>query len=224
VESMIELIDKEFDQAGYKQLGERLWKHQEFDDFWMICPIAGAYDIEELQENVYRSLEELRKDYLASEKCTSLLILQEIGGDNERNYQKVIDDENNVFYFKKYVIQYTAEEWGAAKALIPATFHGLGELLMRTEVFEHVKLNEHSPYHLLYAIAHKLPFVMMYAEPKEYEPCPSFAFGGELQTLFEWVEGIPNLTGNNPTDAEMQLARNAIDQLINSRQHVQHQN
>lgn len=221
---MIDLIANEFERARYCALTDRIWKHQEFDDFWVICPIGGGYDIDVLQEDIYNNLVGLRKEYPASDKSTSLLILQKLENNTQKNYQRVIDDENNIFYFKKYVIQFTEAEWDAAKRLITADFNGLGDLLMQTEAFEHVKQNEQSPYHLLYTIAHKLPFVMMNVEKKEYDPNPVISISDELQPVFAWIEGLPDMAGKNATEAEILSAHDVIDQWINANNHEQHQN
>ncbi len=222
MENLIDLINSEFAKADYEPLTDRLWKHREFDDFWMICTICGDYNVDELQEKVYNNLEPLRKDFPESEKSTSLLILQNLDDVAQHNYQKVIDDENNIYFFKKYVIQYTDDEWDAAHSLIAQGFNGLGELLMKTEVFEQVKLHENSPYHLLYTIAHKLPFVMMHVERKEYDPNPTIIINEELQSLFNWIEELPDMVGRYLDNAEIETAQNAIDQWINNNNHEQH--
>lgn len=216
---MIDLITYEFKMAGYGQLSDRIWKHKEYNDFWMIYPICGLYDVEELQEQVYSNLEIFRKKFPESEKSFSLLILQQIEEEKMRNHQKVIDDENDIYYFKKYVIQYTDDEWKAAQTLTDKDFKGLGELLMRTSVFELVKKDENSPFNLLYTIAHKLPFVMMHVERKEYDPNPVISISPELQPLFEWIESLPDMEDKNPSNDELQAAHYVIDQLINEYRH-----
>lgn len=219
MENMIELINNEFVKAGYNLLSDRLWKHCCFDDFWVISTICGDYNIEELQENVYKNLEPLRKDFPVSEKSTSLLILQNLDDVSQHNNQKAIDDENNIYFFKKYVIQYTNDEWDAAYSMITQGYSGLGDLLMKTEVFEQVKQRENSPYHLLYTIAHKLPFVMMHVERKEYDPNPVININEELQSLFNWIEELPDMDGRNPDKAEIEAAQTAIEQWISNNNH-----
>lgn len=222
MEHMIELINSEFAKAGYEALTNWFWKHREFNDFWTICTICGDYNIDELQEKVYNNLDSFRKTFPESEKSTSLLILQNLDDEAQRNYQKVIDAENNIYFFKKYVIQYTDNEWGAAHSLISQGFNGLGELLMKTEVFEKVKLHDNSPYNLLYNIAHKLPFVMMHVERKEYDPNPIININEELLSLFNWIEELPDMVGINPDNAEIEAAQTAIDQWISNNNHEQH--
>lgn len=222
MENMIDLINEEFVRAGYEQLYDRIWKHREYNDFWIVCSISGDYNVDGLQETVYNDLAAFRKSFAESEKSTSLLILQHFDNVAQRNQQKVIDDENNVYLYKKYVIQYTDDEWNGARPLVSHGFNGLGELLMQTEVFEHVKRNENSPFNLLYTVAHKLPFVMMHVERKDYEPNPVINITLELQPLFNWVEDQPEIAGKNPSDAEIQVAHAAIDQLISSQNNEQH--
>lgn len=131
----------------------------------------------------------------------------------------MIDDENNIYFYKKYVIQYTDDEWDSAHSMITQGYSGLGDLLMKTEVFEQVKQQNNSPYHLLYTIAHKLPFVMMHVERKEYNPNPVININEELQSLFNWIEELPDMVGRNPDNAEIEAAQTAIDQWISNNNH-----
>lgn len=135
MENLIDLIYNEFKIAQYDEIGRGVWKHHVYNDFWVIVNIDGDYELDELQEDIFACLDGIRKDFPSSEKSTSLLIVQQVGSNEEKNPQKVIEDENNVYYFKKYVIQYTESEWNAAMSLIDETIC-LGELLMETEVFE----------------------------------------------------------------------------------------
>lgn len=213
---MIDLIRSEFELAQYKQLDKEglMWRHKVYNDFWLICIVEGDLDIDALQEQIFADLTPLRKDNPESEKSTSLLILQLVHDANEKEPQQVIDIENNVYYFKKYVIQFTREDWEATRQSIPADFQNLGQVLMRPDVFEHIKHDENNPYRLLYTIAHKLPFVMMQAERRDYNPIPAFVFDTELQPIFAWTEGVMDMTGRNVSDEELIAAKAAINSFI----------
>lgn len=218
MEHLIDLIRIEFGLAQYHPIDENglLWQHGEYNDFWVICEIVDEYQLEELQERIYGELETLRKNLPKSEKSTSLLILHHLNNAGEKNLQQVIEGENNVYYFKKYIIQYTSDEWIAAKDLLLEYHRGLGQLLMQPNVFEQIRSNENSPYKLLYTVAHKLPFVMMKTEKKEYNPNPTFNICADLQPIFAWVEAFPDMTGRTPKDNEIQAANVAIENWINA--------
>ena len=105
MENLIDLINNEFKIARYEEMGQGIWKHQVYNDFWVIVSIKGDYELDKLQEDIFARADSVRKEFPSSEKSTSLLIVQQVGNNAEKNPQKVIEDENNVYYFKKYVIQ-----------------------------------------------------------------------------------------------------------------------
>ena len=214
MENLIDLIYNEFKIAQYEEIERGVWKHQVYNDFWVIVNLDGDYELDELQEEIFANLDGVRKEYPSSEKSTSLLIIQRMGSNEEKTPKKVIEDENNVYYFKKYVIQYTESEWNETKTLIDETI-GLGELLMETEVFEQVKQNVNSANRLLYTVAHKLPFIMMRAERKPYNPNPNITVGAELQHLLERIDEFRDMQGRNATEEELIEASAFIDQWIN---------
>lgn len=223
MENLIDLIKSEFENAQYSPIGDRLWKHTVHSDFWVIKDVIGDYDLEVLQEEIFAGLAGLRKDYPASEKNTSLLILQKVESAENKTPQQVIENENDVYYFKKYVIQYTDAEWSAAKAIVQQEGVSLGRLLMKTDVFEAIKRDKNSANHLLYTVAHKLPFVMMLAERRPYDPNPEITVGAELQGLFERIEGFRDMESKNASEEEMAAASAFIDQWINEDRDEQHQ-
>ena len=214
MENLIDLIHNEFMIAQYEEIGQRILKHLAYNDFWVTVSLEGEYELDKLQEDIFACLEGVRKDFPSSEKSTSLLIIQRVGSNAEKNPHRVIEDENNVYYFKKYVIQYTEVEWNEVKTLI---YEGrsLGELLMETEVFEQVKQNVNSANRLLYTVAHKLPFIMMRAERKPYNPNPNITVGAELQHLLERIDEFRDMQGRNATEDELIEASAFIDQWIN---------
>ena len=214
MENLIDLIHNEFKIAQYEEIEQRIWKHLAYNDFWVTVSLEGEYELDKLQEDIFASLEGVRKGFPSSEKSTSLLIIQRVGSNAEKNPHRVIEDENNVYYFKKYVIQYTEVEWNEVKTLIDEG-RSLGELLMETEVFEQLKQNVKSANRLLYTIAHKLPFIMMRAERKPYDPNPNITVVAELQHLLERIDEFRDMQGRNATEEELIEASTFIDQWIN---------
>ena len=223
MENLIDLINHEFETAQYVELSDKIWKHEKYNDFWVILSVEGDYDLDKLQEDVFAGLEGLRRDFPSSEKSTSMLIVQRVGDEATKDPQRVIADENNVYYFKKYVIQYTEEEWKEANKLLTNDGRSLGELLMQPEVFERVKQDEKSANRLLYTVAHKLPFIMMRAERKPYDPNPTITVDAGLQCLYERIENFKDMEGRTATDEELAAATAFIDQWINEESNEQHQ-
>ncbi|MBR1461766.1 MAG: hypothetical protein IJ604_00075 [Prevotella sp.] len=221
---MIDLISREFEIAGYRLIGEGLWKHEQFCDYWKVCTVNGITQLEPLQEQVYLELEGLRREQPESEKCTSLLILRNVEQETDKDLRRVIDEENNSYYFKKYVIEFTSQEWDASLEKIPADYQDLGTLLMNTAVFDHLKHHEDSPYFLLYKIAHKLPFCMMRAEKKPYTPNEPISVRDDLKETLDWIEALPDPVNSAPSQEELEAAERVIDELLRKAKDEEHQN
>ena len=84
MENLIDLIHNEFKIAQYEEIGQRIWKHLAYNDFWVTVSLEGEYELDKLQEDIFASLEGVRKDFPSSEKSTSLLIIQRVGSNAEK--------------------------------------------------------------------------------------------------------------------------------------------
>ena len=213
---MTDLIGFELTKAGYKMIGEGLvWKHEQYHDYWVLDPIEGEYDLNTVQTSLFNKLADIRNSYRESEKNTSLLILNLVSND-ERDKRKVIDEENDVYMFKKYVIQYSNDMWEAAKRIIPTPFCGLGTLLMRPDIFATMK-EKHldSEYALLYSIAHKLPFVKMDTVTADYNAEVPIELSDDVQELYSVFESILNFSDDGVTNDMLDRLNGQLEELIN---------
>lgn len=210
MERLIDLVQKEFSTADYQIVGENgVWTDCSNKDFWIVVTIEGDYDIEEEQEKLFERTASLRDKYSAMEKNTSLLILNILEDVNQKNAEKVISDENNPYYFKKYVLQYTDQEWKDIKPfLVEKTC--LSDALMDVELFKKLKEAENGEVALLYGIAHKLPFIMMGVKKKTFvQKEKLFLSAPDLLPLCDWIDSI-NSTG------EMDDLASYINSYLNS--------
>lgn len=209
---MTDLICCEFEKANYESADRLLWKHKIYMDFWFVYMIDGNYELEEVQNQIYERLSELRKKEPEMEKNTSLLILNKVEKDG-KNRERIIADENDVYVFKKYVIQYTQEEWESIRTTIEEGAP-LGDFLMKDEHFASLKENPNGPLSLLYNIAHKLPFVTMNVTKKDYGISDEVHVPERIRSVLMWVDEIPKWERKSPTDDEIDVVKRAIEKMI----------
>lgn len=209
---MTDLIFREFEKAGYMHADKLLWMHMSYTDFWVVLAIDGEYDLEKEQNHIYDNFSEMRKTEPEMEKNTSLLILNRVGVEG-RNRGRVIADENDVYLFKKYVIQYSQEEWESIRSVIEDGAP-LCDLLMKEEHFASLKEAPSSPLSLLYNIAHKLPFVTMNVTKKEYDISDELKVPGKMESMLMWVDEIPKWERKSPTDDDIDAVKRAIERMI----------
>lgn len=212
MENMTDLIYREFEIANYKSTDGFFWKHKIYMDFWFVYAIDGSYELEEVQNQVYERSSELRMKEPEMEKNTSLLILNKVEKD-KKNRERIIADENDVYVFKKYVIQYTQEEWEAVRTMIEEGVP-LSDILMKNEHFASFKESPNGPLGLLYNIAHKLPFVTMNVTKKDYDIPDELHVPEKMRSVLTWVDEIPKWERKSPTDDDIDTVKKAIESMI----------
>ena len=141
MENLIDLINNEFERAGYFSSDGFLWKHHKYKDFWVVCIVGEGYVLSELQNKIVEGLTDERSREPEMEKNTSLLIIHEVE-DSSENVERVISEENDVYVFKKYVLQYTAAEWNCVKSLYADGSIALSDILMRKDIFEKLTISD----------------------------------------------------------------------------------
>ncbi len=223
MENLIDLIYMEFEREGYNSENRLLWKHRTFKDYWVVCYVEGDYDLHNMQQWVLKETAEERAQEPEMEKNTSLLIVNKVE-EGKVNQERIIADENNVYYFKKYVLQYTEEEWEKIKGLFIGGSTLIGDLLMRAELFEEVKKDRDCPESLLYRIAHKLPFASLSVSKKAYDLPEGLSVSDELADVLQWVDNIPMWEGKNPNEREMNNVINAVKGLVENEIAEHHEN
>lgn len=223
MEHLTDLIFQEFEIAGYRRKDGLLWKHQTYMDFWIVVFIEGKYELSKLQDDIYESLAEKREQEPEMEKNTSLLIVNLVV-EAGKNRQRIIEDENDVYVFKKYVIQYTRKEWGDLKELIEHEGVPYDDLLMRADLFEKMRADHNGSLSLLYTIAHKLPFVTMAVTKKDYEISDDVHVRADLRGLLAWVDFIAAPERKTASDGEIDVVKNAIASMINEEIAIHNEN
>lgn len=217
MENIIDLILNEFDIANYHLLknkqGEFLLANEANSDFWMILT---DYDVAvDKQQELFEHYRLEMKEYPAAEKNISVLILKCIPQFNDDIKAWAVETENDKYYFKKYVLLYTQEDWKFLNnEILVEPKKRISDYLIDSSVFGNLK-NEISdgPYTLLYGIAHKLPFLLLEMEKSKIElSYPTNWAAYENKETNEWVDGIP--------DDDNEIS-NYLDGLLNSINHEQ---
>lgn len=220
--NMIDLIYKEFERAGYISSEGFLWKHHMYKDYWVVCEVAGDYVLTELQNWIVGKLAEDRAKEPEMEKNTSLLIIRKVDSSSD-NLERVISEENDVYVFKKYVLQYTEVEWNCVKTLYVDGSIPLSVILMRSDIFEKVRDNQCCPEALLYRIAHKLPFATINVAKKEYEYSNNIVVPDVMNPLMEWVDEIPAWEGKTPSEQELNAMKELVQMKVESETMERHE-
>lgn len=146
-------------------------KHSVYNDFWIL---TSEFDINERQKQLSAVYEDnVCSEYPSALKNTSLLYVK---NQNTVNLDKkdncIIEIENNPYHFKKYVLAYTDAAFNNFIKLfeIRENEFSISKELMKKDNFEKLKEeNSFGPYHLLYSIAHKLPFAVIDVVQKKFD-------------------------------------------------------
>ena len=220
--NLIDLIYKEFERSGYISSDGFLWKHHKYKDYWVVWEVAGDYVLTELQNWIVGKLAEERAKEPEMEKNTSLLIIRKVKS-SSGNLERVIAEENDVYVFKKYVLQYTEVEWNCVKTLYADGSMPLSDILMMSDIFEKVRDNQCCPEALLYRIAHKLPFATMNVAKKEYEYSDNIVVPDVMNPLLEWVDEIPACEGKAPSEQELNAMKELVQTKVESETMERHE-
>lgn len=146
-------------------------KHRVYNDFWIL---TSEFDINERQ----KQLSAVYNDNVCSEypsvlKNTSLLYVKKQNAvDLDKEDKCIIEVENNPYHFKKYVLAYTDAAFNNFIKLfeIRKNEFSISKELMKKDNFEKLKEEKSfGPYHLLYSIAHKLPFAVIDVVQKKFD-------------------------------------------------------
>lgn len=194
---MIKYIHSLFLQSNYEDMLHVkdciCMKHKLYKDYWILYAtenfdLESQIDLLEWSNSVLSNIKE-------AEKNTTLLILWKLDNDkiDVNITNKIIEIENDRFYFKKYVLVYNQICLDAYKKL---NIDNIQEALMSNINFEKLKeesaKNGFGAYHLLYSIAHKLPFLMTsvtHKDPSLYNDTFKPTNLNERE-LYNWVTSI----------------------------------
>lgn len=146
-------------------------KHSVYNDFWIL---TSEFDINERQKQlsaVYN--DNVCSEYPSALKNTSLLYVKKQNTvDLDKEDKCIIEVENNPYHFKKYVLAFTDAAFNNFIKLfeIRKNEFSISKELMKKDNFEKLKEeNSFGSYHLLYSIAHKLPFAVIDVMLKKFD-------------------------------------------------------
>lgn len=167
---MKRIIHNEFINHGYYPLEETVgldyYKHETFNDFWIAC--YDDFILDNQSELFERYLAKFVSDYPTIKKNTSLVIVAEEG---LRSTEEIVAIENDPYLFKKYYLPFSQESVDGLCDLLNLQGGGMmsiDRLMVNPAVFAELKReNEGGVYHLLYSIAHKLPFLPVHVNHEE---------------------------------------------------------
>lgn len=177
METIIDFLCTCFKTYGYEiywqcqELNFIVLKHSLYNDFWIL---SSEFDINERQKMISTFYEDkVCSEFPSALKNTSLLyVKKQKSVDLDKEDRCIIEIENNPYHFKKYVLAYTDTVFNDFVRLFKATNSGfsISKELMEKDNFEKLKgENSFGPYHLLYSVAHKLPFAVVDVMQKKFD-------------------------------------------------------
>lgn len=190
---MNKFITELFKQFNYEVIDEArdlsFFKHINYKDFWIIVNAVNAFKLED-QETIAGKAKTIFAQYKEAEKNTSLLVLLQVEQTSEGILNDIVEIENDPFYFKKYVLAYTKS---SKEAIEQYSIKNFSSILMQPQNFQALK-NEaevSGPYHLLYSIAHKLPFLMTDVQVQDTSLSSNqYIPREEMLDAFNWMQSI----------------------------------
>lgn len=200
---MIDFINKIFLSNGYGKEDSdspsrySYFSHSEFKDFWIVKSCRSQVSAKDLVE-AREKAKSILGNYKEFEKNASLLILLCVDEVSDQLIDKVIKLEEDPFDFKKYVVVYTESDKEELLKIAPDG-ELLSTLLMNIQTFEELKKEECQtrigPYHLLYSLAHKLPFLMMEVTPVGSQALRDYFIPSDKnKPLYEWFKAVDENT------------------------------
>lgn len=191
---MNKFIAKLFDQFNYKLINEAadisFFKHINYKDFWIIVNAVNAFNLEDQEAIAGKAKTTIFDQYKEAEKNTSLLVLLQVEQISEGILDAIVEIENDPFYFKKYILAYTKS---SKEAIEQYSIENFSSILMQPQNFQALKdeAGISDPYHLLYSIAHKLPFLMTDVQVQDTTLLSNqYIPSEEMQEAFNWMQSI----------------------------------
>lgn len=184
-------------------------KDEKIHDYWAIC---SNFDLEK-QAELFQRL--IKQDYVEPSFQKNISLLYVMGVDNidlSKIDPSIIAIENDPFFFKKYVLAYTQGASDELYSLLTDEFSdiALSDIVLTSDCFNRLKEEStFGPYHLLYSIAHKIPFLKFIIQPKDYDAIGTFQIEKEEDKFL--LGQIEPVTQNNAVDVMKQLIENTDD-------------
>ena len=184
-----------FKQFNYEEVGGAddisFIEHKKFADFGIIVNAVDAFKREDQETIAEKAKTTIFNQHKEAEKNTSLLVLLEVEQISEGILETIIEIENDPFYFKKYVLAYTTKS--SKETIEKISPENFSSMLMQPESFKALKdeADSSGPYHLLYSIAHKLPFLMTDVQVQDTSLFSNqYIPSEEMLDAFNWMQSI----------------------------------
>lgn len=189
---MRRIIHNEFSINGYQMLKEEegiaYYKNSMFDDFWIAC--YKPFLLENQSDLYEHYLALFATEYPTIKKNTSIVIIE---SGSPKSIEEIVAIENDPYLFKKYYISYNERAVEDLMALLTKddkTMRSIEELMVKPETFTAMKNEtEDVVYHLLYSIAHKLPFLPVEVNHEEVAST-ELQIDDEQRNCLEWCMGL----------------------------------
>lgn len=217
---MNELISQIFEVFNYKNIGDdrtKLFQSETMHDFWLIYDAEPKVFTHEYQAELLSSCKRLC-DVPSLDKNLNLLCLWSVEEINRKVLSQLHSLEEDVYFFKKHVLYYTANELTLLETELERA--SIRNILLSypldTEVFNRYKsgVNGGSWESLLYRLCIKLTFLPI--RSKEVKSIISLN-----DEHVEKLSGVPRLKAlddivQNLTDTALQLPSEEFFELISS--------
>ena len=213
MELLNDIVFRELSKANYHPLYENiLWKHKYHSDYWMVMDFNEDLSFEAIQciqEQCLSIISEFSATNADIEKNTSLLVLNQV---QTKTGDITIALENDVFFFKKYILQYTKNELTAIlKYLEEHPEESIAHLVLDEVLFEKVKQDINSPLILLYTLVQKLPFVVLEVSKKDFGTKHHIGFtDSRFPLLLDWVDSFPLVKFASLADEDKGKIQNSV--------------
>lgn len=200
----------QFDADYVKDCDCWVVKHNDgsIHDYWII---SHDFDINK-QDNFFKDIHKTRiAEDPTFNKNLSLLFVKKMDNiDLSTVDESIIDIENDPYYFKKYVLAYTQDSSHKLFKLLSEDFSGvsLSDIMMMPESFSKLQEERYfGPYHLLYSLAHKIPFLTMDITPKNYDDVAKLTIEEKDKAL---MDSIDDINSNNGHEIMRRLIENEV--------------
>ena len=184
-----------FKQFNYEEVGGAddisFIKHKNYADFWIIVNAVDAFKLEDQETIAEKAKTTIFNQQKEAEKNTSHHVLLEVEQISEGILDTIIEIENDPFYFKKYVLAYTTKS--SKETIEKISPENFSSMLMQPKSFKALKdeAEVSDPYHLLYSIAHKLPFLMTDVQVQDTSLFSNqYIPSEEMLDAFNWMQSI----------------------------------
>lgn len=163
-------------------------------DYWII---ANEFDLDK-QEELFEKVKDTVNDASFLKNISVLFVKHQDQIDLSIVDDKIIEMENDPYFFKKYVLSYTDDSVKGLLDLLNGKNAdiSISDILMEDGNFQQMKEeNKFGTYHLLYSLAHKLPFLTMSVTPKDFDAIANFNITDDKDK--QLLKEIDSITDDN---------------------------